>query len=134
LHTVMCNPIWEQDHIYGTCGHGELRCLNARTGDRLWESDGAVGGKPGLFATAFLVKHDDKVFIWNDQGELILARFSPKGYEEISKARLLETSENTRGRDIVWCHPAYANRCIYVHNGKQLICVSLASIPAGAKS
>ena len=126
LHTVMCTPIWEQDRIYGMCGNGELRCLDAKTGNRLWQSDAAVGGKPGLFATAFLVKHDDKVFIWNDQGELILARFSPKGCEEISKARMLDTSENTRGRDIVWCHPAYANRCIYVHNGKQLICVSLA--------
>jgi outer membrane protein assembly factor BamB len=127
LHTVMCTPIWEQDHIYGICGHGELRCLNAKTGDRIWESDGAVGGKPGLFATAFLVSHDDKVFIWNDQGELILARFSPKGYDEISRAKLLGTSENTRGRDIIWCQPAYANRCIYVHNGKQLMCVSLAA-------
>jgi hypothetical protein len=73
------------------------------------------------------VKHNDKVFIWNDQGELILARFAPKGYEEINRAKLLDTSENTRGRDIVWCQPAYANRCIYVHNGKQLICVSLAA-------
>jgi len=127
LHTVMCTPIWEQDHIYGICGHGELRCLDAKNGDRIWESEGAVGGKPGLFATAFLVKHDDKVFIWNDQGELILARFTPKGYEQISQAKLLETSENTRGRDIIWCQPAYANRCMYVHNGKQLICVSLAS-------
>jgi outer membrane protein assembly factor BamB len=132
LHTVMCTPIWEQDRIYGICGHGELRCLDAKTGDRLWENGDAVG-KTGLFATAFLVKHNDKVFIWNDQGELILARFSPKGYQEISRAKILDTSENTRGRDIVWCQPAYANRCIYVHNGKQLICVSLAASAGDAK-
>jgi outer membrane protein assembly factor BamB len=127
LHTVMCTPIWTQEHIYGICGHGELRCLDAKTGDRLWESDAAVGGKIGLFGNAFLIQNEDHVFIWNDQGELILARLSAKGFEEISRAKLLATSENTRGRDIVWCHPAFANRCMYVHNGKELICVSLAA-------
>jgi outer membrane protein assembly factor BamB len=130
LHTVMCAPVWREGHIYGVCGFGQLRCLDARTGDRVWESDGAVGGKPGLFGTAFLVEHEDRVFIWNDQGELILARLAPKGYAEISRVKLLETSENTRGRDIVWCHPAFANRCAYVQNGKELICVSLAAVKA----
>jgi outer membrane protein assembly factor BamB len=132
LHTTMCTPVWNQGHIYGLCGYGELRCLDAKTGDRVWKSDGAVGGKIGLFGTAFLVEHEDRVFIWNDQGELILARFTPKGFEEISRTKLLETSENTRGRDIVWCHPAFANRCAYVHNGKEMICVSLA-VPDAAR-
>ena len=127
LHTVMCTPVWKNGYIYGICGGGELRCLDAKQGDRQWESDAAVGGKEGLFGTAFLVQQQDRVFIWNDQGELILGRLTPKGFEEISKAKLLETSENTRGRDIVWCHPAFANRCMFAHNGKELICVSLAA-------
>jgi outer membrane protein assembly factor BamB len=130
LHTVMCTPMWKEGHIYGLCGHGELRCLDAKNGDRVWESDAAVGGKLGLFGNAFLIEQEDRTFIWNDQGELILTRLTPKGFDEISRAKLLETSENTRGRDIVWCHPAYANRCAYVHNGKELICVSLAATNA----
>lgn len=131
LHTVMSTPLWKDGYIYGICGGGELRCLDAKNGDRQWESDAAVGGKEGLFGTAFLVQQQDRVFIWNDQGELILGKLTPKGFDEISKAKLLETSENTRGRDIVWCHPAFANRCMYTHNGKELICVSLAAPPAG---
>jgi outer membrane protein assembly factor BamB len=126
LHTVMCTPVWKDGKIYGVCGNGELRCLDAATGDRVWESDGAMGGKQGLFGNAFLIEHEDKVFLWNDQGELILARLTPKGFDQISSAKLLETSENTRGRDITWCHPAFANRCAYVHNGKEFICISLA--------
>lgn len=126
LHTVMCTPIFKDGFIYGVCGDGQLRCLEAQKGDRVWESDGAFGGKTGLFANAFLIEHEDRVFIWNDQGELILARLTPKGFESISSAKLLETSENTRGRDITWCHPAFANRCAYMHNGKEFICVSLA--------
>jgi hypothetical protein len=88
-----------------------------------------VGGKRGLFGTAFLIRQADRVFIWNDQGELIIARLTPRGYDEISRSKLLETSENTRGRDILWCHPAFANRCAYMHNGKELICISLAATP-----
>jgi outer membrane protein assembly factor BamB len=125
LHTVMCTPVWKDNYIYGICGDGEMRCLDARTGDRVWESEEVV--KPGLFGTAFFVEHDQGVFIWNDQGELLFGRFTPKGFEAISRAKMLETSENTRGRDIVWCAPAFANRCLYVHNGKELICVSLAA-------
>jgi len=133
LHTVMCTPVWKDGYIYGICGGGELRCLNAKTGDRMWESDAAMGGKEGLFGTAFFVQQRDRVFVWNDQGELILGKLTPKGFDEISKAKLMETSENTRGRDIIWCQPAFANRCMYAQNGKELICVSLAAgkEPAG---
>ncbi len=125
LHTTMSTPVFKNDYIYGICGGGELRCLSAKNGDRVWENTTAVG-KPGLFASAFFIENGDRFFIWNDQGELIIARLTPKSFEEISRAKLLETSENTRGRDIVWCHPAFANRCAYMHNGKELICVSLA--------
>ena len=30
------------DHVYGVDSYGELRCLYARTGDRVWESLAAV--------------------------------------------------------------------------------------------
>jgi len=60
-----------------------------------------------------------------DQGELILGKLSPKGFDVISRAKLLDTSENTRGRNLLWCHPAFANRRAYVHNGKEMICIEL---------
>ena len=50
LHTTMTTPVWKGDYIYGLCGGGELRCLDAKTGDSLWENNAAVGGEPGLFA------------------------------------------------------------------------------------
>ena len=56
----------------------------------------------------------------------ILAKLTPKGYEEISRAHLLEPTLFSRGRDVVWSHPAFANRCVYVRNDKEIICVSLA--------
>jgi outer membrane protein assembly factor BamB len=126
LHTVLGTPVFKNGFIYGVCGFGELRCLDASTGDRRWETYAATGGKRGFFANAFMTSQGDRMFLWNDQGELIIAKLTPEGYEEISRAKLLEPLEKTRGRTITWCHPAYANRCAYVHNGKELICVSLA--------
>lgn len=126
LHTILGTPLFKGGYIYGVCGFGELRCLDSRTGDRKWETYAATGGHRAFFANAFLTVHQDRTFIWNDQGELIIAKLQPEGYQEISRAKLLEPLEKTRGRVVTWCHPAYANRCAYVHNGKELICVSLA--------
>lgn len=127
LHTVMSTPLLRDGFIYGICGMGELRCLDAQTGDRKWESLAIMGGKAAPLANAFMVQQADRTWIWTDQGDLILARLTPERYEEISRAKLLEPQENTRGREVLWCHPAFANRHAYVHNGKELICVSLAN-------
>jgi hypothetical protein len=52
---------------------------------------------------------------------------SPKGYQEISGAHLLDATTNTWGRGVLWSPPAFASRCVYVRNDKELICVSLAA-------
>jgi len=127
LHTILETPLLQDGYIYGVCGFGELRCLDEKNGDRLWETYEATGGHKAFFANAFLTQHEDRSFLWNDQGELIIATLKPSGYQEVSRAKLLEPLEKTRGRVVTWCHPAYANRCIYVHNGKELICASLAA-------
>jgi outer membrane protein assembly factor BamB len=129
LHTIMTTPVLRNGFIYGVCGEGELRCLDAATGERKWETYALVDDKKAPLANAFIVEQGDRYWILNDQGELILARLNPQGYEEISRTKLLEPQENTRGRDVLWCHPAFANRCAYVHNGKELICISLAVPP-----
>jgi hypothetical protein len=59
--------------------------------------------------------------------DLILAELSPKGYQEIDRAHLLEPNHQARGRHVVWSHPAFANRCIFVRNDKEIICVSMAA-------
>jgi outer membrane protein assembly factor BamB len=127
LHTVMCTPIVKDGHVYGVCGYGELRCLKADTGERVWETRQPTGGPEKTFTNAFLVEQGDRVWIYNDLGDLIVAKLSPKGYEEISRVHLLDTTLSTRGRDVTWCHPAFANRCCYVRSDKEMVCVSLAA-------
>jgi outer membrane protein assembly factor BamB len=127
LNAIMATPVIQDGHIYGICGTGELRCVKADTGKVVWETYAATGGKRALFANAFLVPQGDRFFLWNDGGDLIIARLTPKGYDEIGRANLLEPTLTTRGRTVVWSHPAFAGRCMYARNDKELICVSLAA-------
>ena len=62
----------------------------------------------------------------NEKGDLIIAKLSPKGYEEISRANLIEPTNFARGRKLVWSHPAFANKSIYLRNDKEVRCYSLA--------
>ncbi len=123
----MAAPVFKDGCIYGVCAMGELRCIDAATNKQLWQTYKATGGKRSECGTAFLIPQGDRFVIFNDQGELILAKMSPAGYVEIDKAKILEASEPARGRMVVWSHPAFANRCVYARNDKEMVCVSLAA-------
>jgi outer membrane protein assembly factor BamB len=121
------SPFIDGDVIYGVCQGGELRAVDLQTGQRLWETyDATTGDRSARYATAFLVKHDDRYFLFNDQGDLILARLSREGYDEISRMNVLKPTNEAFGRDVVWSHPAFANRSVYARNDQELVCVSLA--------
>jgi outer membrane protein assembly factor BamB len=128
LHAIMCTPFLEGRHLYGVCSYGQLRCLKADTGERVWETLAATtSGQPVRWANAFLVKHADRFFLFNEQGDLILAKLTPQGYEEVSRAHLLEPTGTAAGRAVLWSHPAFASRCVFARNDREIICVSLAA-------
>ena len=118
-------------HVYGVSLYGEKCCLNGETGQRVWTTLQPTGGgtEPReRWSTLFMVPHGDRVFLWNDHGDLILARLTPAGYEELSRAHLLDPdmpSAGSGGRGVVWSHPAFANRCLYARNNHEIVCVSL---------
>ncbi len=126
LHSIMATPFFDGHHIYGVCSYGQLRCLRADTGERVWETfEATTGGKEVRWANAFLIKHEDRFFLPNEKGDLIIASLTPKGYREIDRTHLLEPTNTAAGRDVVWSHPAFANRSIYARNDKEIVCVSL---------
>lgn len=115
--------------MYGVDRGGELRCVRLDTGEQLWTEYRATTstGRPTDNATAFLVKHDDRFFIFNEMGELVIARLTPDGYTEIDRARILDPTGLSQNRLVVWSHPAFANRCLFARNDREVVCVSLAS-------
>ena len=128
LHGIMCTPLIVDGYVYGVCSYGQLRCLKAETGERVWETLAATtaDGKPARWANAFLVKNGDRFFLNNEAGDLIIAQLHPQGYHEISRTHLLDPTNTAAGRKVVWSHPAYADRCIFVRNDREILCVSLA--------
>ena len=130
LHALMSQPIIKDGHIYGICSFGQLRCLRLDTGERVWETQ-VVTAERARFATAHIVRNGDRFFITNDHGELMIARLTPEGYQEISRMQLIKPTMEPYNRRqlgvITWAHPAYANRNLYVRNDEEIICFSLAA-------
>lgn len=127
LHALNCVPWLEGEHLYGVCNYGQFRCLQIQDGERVWESLKPVGiEKPRRNANAFIVRHEDRFILCPDSGELVIAKLSPAGYEEIDRTRLIDPTDRDGGRPIVWSHPAFAGRCVFARNDREIICASLA--------
>lgn len=127
LHSVMSTPVIKNGYIYGTCSYGELRCVELMTGKRLWETHQYTSGKSMRWGNAFLVENGDRFVLFDERGNLILAKFSPQGHQEIARAKILEpTNHMAKGRAVVWSHPAFANRCVFARNDVELVCVDMA--------
>jgi outer membrane protein assembly factor BamB len=128
LFSVFGTPFVEDGTIYGS-SNGQFGAIKAANGERLWETTAPNGAK-ALSGDVFIVKNGDRFFLVTEKGDLIIARLSPKGYDEISRAHLLEPTSKAFGRDVVWSHPAFADRCLFARNDREMVCVSLAETAA----
>lgn len=119
--------LFRDDCIYSARSAGEFVCLEASTGKQVWETDKVTDLKSG--ASVHLTAIGDSALLYNDRGDLIRAQLTPKGYQEISRARVLEPAVTYSGRKTAWAAPAFANRNIYARTNKELVCASLAIAP-----
>jgi outer membrane protein assembly factor BamB len=127
LHSIISTPYMAGDYVYGVDSYGELRCLDAKTGDRIWESQQAVPRE--RWATIHMVKHGEDIWMFNDRGELLITRLSPECFKELSRTKLLDpTTEQLRRKDgVCWSHPAYAYKHVFARNDKELVCADLSA-------
>ncbi len=119
----------ESGILYGAdCRGGQLRAVELETGKRLWETFAATtGDRRASHGTAYIIRNGDRYVLFNEKGDLILARLSAKNYDEISRFHLIDPTGECFGREVVWSYPAFANQCVFARNDKELICVSLAA-------
>jgi outer membrane protein assembly factor BamB len=128
LYATNTTPLIDGDTIYGVdCDSGLLMAVDLATGKRLWETpQPTTGERRGGHGTAFLVKHENRYFLFSETGDLIIARLTRRGYSEQGRFQVLEPTGECFGRDVVWSHPAFADRACFARNDKELVCVSLA--------
>jgi len=126
ISAVNVQPFAADGLVYGFHENGELRAMRIPEGDFAWRGGGPLGERPQGSGTAFITRHGDRFFLFTEAGDLVIAKLTPAGYEELGRAHLIEPTNVAFGRPVVWCAPAYANRSIIVRNDTEIIRVSLA--------
>lgn len=101
------------------------------------------------WATIHMVRYGERIWMFNDQGELIITELSPEGLRQVSRAKLIEpsagqysgtfsqvkrandsdpregTSMFSKSTGVVWSHPAFAKKHVFIRNDTQLVCAYL---------
>jgi outer membrane protein assembly factor BamB len=126
LHAMIGTCIVTGGYVYGVDSYGEMRCLEAANGKRVWEDLTAV--PKSRWSTIHMVRQADRVWMFNERGELLIGQLSPDGLEVIDRCQLIEPTSvqlNQRG-GVCWTHPAFAEQSIFVRNDKRIVRASLA--------
>jgi outer membrane protein assembly factor BamB len=119
----VCVPAILGDAVYGGKMNGHLVGLDAHSGEALWETDRVTDTSSG--ATIHLIVNGGSVWIFTNEGNLIHARLTRAGYEEMSRAHLIDPTMMIGGRLVVWAPPAIANGSIFARNDKELLSAAL---------
>jgi len=115
----------QDDYVYSAKISGELVCLRAATGSQIWQTNTVTSKGNG--SSIHLTPNGGSVLLFTDQGNLIRARLSAAGYQEVSRVHLIDPTHPFNGRNVAWPPPAYANRHVLVRNDRELIRASLAA-------
>jgi outer membrane protein assembly factor BamB len=106
---------------------GHFRCIDWLTGTEHWSNaalelrapQASTAGQPRI-GHASVIAADGKLFLFNDTGELILARANAAQYEELGRATVLSG-------EIVWTPPALHRGRLYLRNHSRAVCLYVGS-------
>jgi outer membrane protein assembly factor BamB len=115
------------DYVYSARSSGELVCLEAATGRQVWGTNKVTDLNNG--ASIHLTPNRHVVFLYTDRGELICARLTPRGYDELGRTPLVEPTTPSFGKKMAWPPPCFASRHVFARNDRELVCASLAAKP-----
>lgn len=96
------------DNVGGAGPISHLTCIEAATGKRVWQK--ARFGKGNMIAA------DGKLFIVTIEGELVIAKATTKGYEELGRKEICKQTRQA---------PALANGMLYVRDGEEIVCLDV---------
>jgi len=117
LRSLMCQPLHRRGHGYLLDKRHGLTCFELSTGRKIWDDNNRMtpkGRNPQ--ATMVWLGDSDRAVVLNSDGELLLVRLTPDGYQEMSRTRVIGET---------WAHPAYAWGCVYARNDSEVVCVEI---------
>jgi hypothetical protein len=89
-----------------------LRCVDLKSGKELWAKD-----KIGYYHAGLVRTGDNKLLVFDDAGNLILAEADARGYRELCRSKV---SGGT------FAIPAVSNGRIHVRDDKEVLCLEFA--------
>lgn len=132
VYTANSTPQFVDGVVYGTdCNEGCLIAMDATTGERLWTTFEATRPDVKRFikhGTAFLTRmgSTNDYLIFNELGDLLIANMTASGFESKGRFHVLEPTNEAFGRDVVWSHPAYADKTAFIRNDAEIVAVDLS--------
>jgi hypothetical protein len=131
VYAVSGSIIFDESAIYRIDQSASvLIAVNREDGNRMWQTQEPVLAEVGSrvkHGTAFLVRYKDSnsYNILSESGDLIIVEITYDGYKELGRQHVLEPTNTTSGRPVVWSHPAFADRTMFARNDKKLIAFDL---------
>ena len=104
----MSSPVLHGGHLYGLSqkNRGQFFCADASTGKTVW----ATKGREGENAAVILL--GDLLMATTTEGELIVAKADPAGFEPIRRYTIAESP--------VWAHPVPAGGGVLIKDAESL--------------
>ena len=117
LRGIMSQPLYRDGHAYLLDKQHGVVCFRWEDGEKVWTDSNQLTRRdrnPQL--NMIWLGDSDRALCLNAEGELILVRFAPAGFEELARAPIIGPT---------WAHPALAGNRIYARDDKTLVCVEL---------
>jgi outer membrane protein assembly factor BamB len=115
LSLLMSTPLVRDGHVYALDRFRGLKCLEMRTGQVKWEGEHVTPRGSNPHAT--LVWVGQRALIFNERGELLLARLTPARYQQFGKTQVWKSDQP------IWAHPGFGNGCTFVRTDQEIVCV-----------
>ena len=100
--------LYGMDNVGGAGPVTHLTCVEAATGKRVWQET--------RFGKGNLIAADGKLFMSSLKGELIIARASPQGYDEIGRSAVIGSTRQA---------PALVKGLLYLRDSDDIVCLDV---------
>ena len=108
LPMYMSSPVLHRGYLYGLSARnrGQFFCVDVTTGKAVWTTKGRDGENAAVIAAGELL------MATTTEGELIVAKADPKGFEPIRRYTIAESP--------VWAHPVPAGNGVLIKDANHL--------------
>ena len=125
LRGLMAQPLHRGGYGYLLDKRHGLVCFRLKDGRKVWTDGNRLTPRErNPQATMVWIGRTDHILALNAKGELVHARLTPAGYDEIDRVPLVGPT---------WAHPAYSGQAVFARDDQKIV-KALLPIPTRARS